>query len=77
MLLKNVTNRCSVCSILGAYQDKGQLVIPQCKKEYEGRYVCTIYFLSGEQKVAYTSLHIEDGVDDGDHYGRNKYITYL
>jgi dystroglycan 1 len=44
----------------GAYQQEGELVIPRCRKEYEGRYICTIYFVNGEQKVAHMTLQIED-----------------
>lgn len=44
----------------GAYQVGGQLIIPECRPDYSGRYVCTIYLVSGEKKVAYTTINIAD-----------------
>ena len=44
----------------GAYQIGGQLVIPECKPEFSGRYVCTIYLINGDKKVAYSSISITD-----------------
>jgi len=40
----------------GAYQSNGQLVLPELKPTDEGRYICTIYLITGHSRVAYTTL---------------------
>lgn len=57
--------------ISGSYQSQGRLVIPECRKEYSGRYVCTVYYTGGEQKVAYAMLNIDDG--NGEHPFQSKH----
>ena len=42
----------------GAYQLNGQLVIPECKPTYGGRYICTVRLVNGLSRVAYTTLII-------------------
>lgn len=44
----------------GAYQEGGRLVIPECRPSYGGQYVCTIYLVNGNQKIAYATLVVED-----------------
>ena len=43
-----------------AYQVNGQLVIPDCQAVDGGRYVCTVYLVNGDSRVAYTSVIVAD-----------------
>ena len=50
-----------VCLTLsGSYQEGGRLIIPECRPAYSGQYVCTIYLVNGERRIAYASLVVED-----------------
>lgn len=40
----------------GSYQLNGQLVIPRCEPSDSGTYICTIYLVNGERRVAYSTL---------------------
>ena len=43
---------------VGAYQQNGVLVIPNCQKTASGRYVCTITMASGAVSQSYATLTI-------------------
>ena len=58
-IYSNVLSVLFTVALAGSYQEGGRLIIPECRPAYSGQYVCTIYLVNGERRVAYASLVVE------------------